>query len=171
MANVVIRAADPRDALAVARVHVHAWQVAYRGLLPDEYLDGLKAEDRAAHYDFTHADPCVPYTLIAEIDGNILGFASTMPARDEDRLEHGELCALYVSPQQWGRGIGVALIEAARGYLAAQGFRAASLWVLRNNARAERFYGRDGWLADGATKADRVWGVDVEEIRYCRILP
>jgi hypothetical protein len=43
-----LRPAVPGDSLAVARIHVRAWQTAYRGLLPDAYLDGLRAEDRAA---------------------------------------------------------------------------------------------------------------------------
>lgn len=41
--------------MAVARVHVRSWQVAYRGLIPDGYLDRLCPEDRAVRYDFTHA--------------------------------------------------------------------------------------------------------------------
>ena len=35
----LLRPAEPADAMDVARVHVRAWQVAYRNLLPDEYLD------------------------------------------------------------------------------------------------------------------------------------
>jgi hypothetical protein len=38
-----LRRAEPADAMEVARVHVRSWQVAYRGLLPDAYLDGLRA--------------------------------------------------------------------------------------------------------------------------------
>jgi len=48
----ILRPAEPRDALEVARVHIRTWQVAYRGLVPDEYLDSLNIEDRAARYDF-----------------------------------------------------------------------------------------------------------------------
>jgi hypothetical protein len=57
-------------------VHVRAWQVAYRGLLPDEYLDGLRAEDRAGRYTFGSADPGVPSTIVAVVDGVIRGFAT-----------------------------------------------------------------------------------------------
>lgn len=42
----LVRAARTDDALAVAGVHVRSWQVGYRGLLPDAYLDGLRAEER-----------------------------------------------------------------------------------------------------------------------------
>jgi hypothetical protein len=42
-----LRPAEPSDASAVARVHVRSWQAGYRNLLPDQYLDGLRPEDRA----------------------------------------------------------------------------------------------------------------------------
>ena len=167
----LIRPAVPEDAAAVACVHVDSWQAAYRGLLPDEYLDSLRWEDRAARYDFTHANPRMAHTLVAEMGGRICGFASTMPARDADLPGCGELCALYVAPAAWGKGIGVALIEAARAFLADQGYPLASLWLLKGNLRGERFYRRDGWTLDGAHKVDRCWDAEVEEYRYVRRLP
>jgi hypothetical protein len=51
-ARLVLRAARPADAPLVADVHVRAWQVAYRGLLPEEYLDRIRPEDRASRYTF-----------------------------------------------------------------------------------------------------------------------
>jgi GNAT superfamily N-acetyltransferase len=100
----------------------------------------------------------------------IYGFASTAPSRDPDLTDHGELYALYVDPERWGRGIGVALISAARGRLSALGFRNATLWVLAGNVRAERFYQVDGWVSDGLRRTDTVWGVTVDEVRYLRSL-
>lgn len=165
-----IRPAEPEDALAVARVHVRSWQVAYWTLLPDDYLDQLRPEDGAQKYDFASADPLNPKTIVAAEDGLIHGFATTMPSRDPDLADHGELCALYVHPEQWGRGIGVALVSAARARLAEQGFRKAFLWVLAGNARAQRFYQTDKWAPDGAARTDTVWGITVDEFRYLRQL-
>src|SRR5580692_4176721 len=105
----LVRLAAPKDALAVARVHVQSWQAAYRGLLPEEYLGQLRAEDRAEKYDFATVDPAKPRTLVATEGNRILGFATTMPSRDTDLASHGELCALHVHPDAWGGGIGVAL--------------------------------------------------------------
>lgn len=166
----LLRLAQPDDALAVARVHVLSWQSAYRSLLPDDYLDQLRPEDRAERYDFATIDPQKPRTIVAEEDGHILGFATTAPSRDSDTADNGELYALYVDPTQWGCGIGVALLAAARAHLAQAGFRDAILWVLDGNLRAERFYQRDGWVSDGAHRTDTVWGVTVEEVRYLRPL-
>jgi hypothetical protein len=60
-----IRAAVPEDALAVARVHVRSWQVAYRGLIAQAYLDSLKPEVWAAKYGFQRTGPDRPITLLA----------------------------------------------------------------------------------------------------------
>ena len=52
-------------------------------------------------------DPAQRMTIVAAQAGVICGFATTAPARDADTPEHGELCALYVDPDWWGRGVGV----------------------------------------------------------------
>jgi len=78
-----VRPATPEDAAGVAGVHVRAWQTAYRGLLPDEYLDALRAEDRMARYRFDVAGPDQPATIVAVDGGVICGFATTGPAWDD----------------------------------------------------------------------------------------
>jgi len=163
-----LRPAGPPDAMAVARVHVRSWQAAYRTLLPDDYLDQLRPEDRAHSYDFASLDPLRPRTIVAVEDGWIHGFATTAPSRDPDLGDYGELCALYVDPQQWGRGMGAALVSAARAGLVELGFRKAFLWVLAGNVRAHRFYQTDGWAPDGVKRTDSVWAVTVNEVRYQR---
>ena len=166
----ILRRAEPADALAVAGVHVRSWQVAYRGLLSDDYLDTLRPEDRAARYTFAERAPDRPLTIVATDGQTICGFATTGPAHDAVLPRTGEVLALYVDPDRWGRGVGRALIEAARENLVEQAFDAASLWVLAGNERAERFYRIDGWAPDGSRREDEVWGVSVDEVRYRRSL-
>lgn len=156
--------------MAVACVHVRSWQIAYRNLLPQDYLDQLRPEDRAARYEFGNPDPQRPQTIVAVEDGTVCGFATTMPSRDSDLAAHGELAALYVDPAHWNRKIGAALVAAARKQLLDQGCRKAMLWVLQGNARADRFYRIDGWMPDGVSRTDTVWGVTVNESRYRRQL-
>jgi GNAT superfamily N-acetyltransferase len=61
----------------VACVHVRSWQAAYRGLLPDEYLDGLRAEDRANRYTFD---------LVRRSDGVGTGVGRVLMADARTRL-------------------------------------------------------------------------------------
>jgi GNAT superfamily N-acetyltransferase len=164
----LLRVAEPRDAMAVARVHVRSWQAAYRMLLPDEYLDQLRPEDRAPNYDFTSLDPLKPWTILAVERGVVQGFATTRPSHEPDLANYGELCALYVDPEHWGRGIGVTLVSAACAHMLELGCRKAFLWVLAGNVRADRFYQAHGWALDGVSRTDTLWGVTVNEVRYQR---
>ena len=166
-----LRDARPDDAAAVARVHVRTWQIAYRGLLPDEYLDGQRPEARAARYAFGSPNPNLPSTVVAVDDGVIRGFATTGRSRDADSSATGELLGLYVEPEAWGLGVGRLLIADARARLHTRGFSEATLWVLVGNHRAHRFYRCDGWQPDGRSKTDQVRAVPVEVMRYRRSLP
>ena len=166
----ILRPAEPADAMSVARVHVRGWQVGYKGLLPDEYLESLKPEDRARRYNFGSTDLLVPQTLVAVEAGEICGFATTGPARDPDTKGCGEVLALYVDPERWACGIGTSLLGAARERLVDTGFRSAVLWVMVGNLRAERFYQKDRWAPDGAHRTESVWGAVADEVRYRRDL-
>lgn len=164
-----LRPATPGDAHEVARVHVRAWQVGYRGLLPDTYLDGLRPEDRASRYTFGDPTPTTPYTVVAVERSSIVGFVTTGPPH-EGTAGAGHLMALYVDPDHWQRGIGRALIARGRAELAARGHREAVLWVLAGNERAQRFYAADGWVFDGRVDQRELWGITITDHRYRRAL-
>ena len=166
-ARMQVRPALPHDALAVARIHVRAWQTGYCGLIPDGYLDALRAEDRAARYTFGDPDPDKPATLVAVSDGEICGFVTTGPS---PTAEAGEVLALHVDPDHWRRGVGRVLIAAGRASLFARGHRDAVLWVLAGNERAQQFYTSDGWELDGREQEQNVWGITVHELGYRRAL-
>lgn len=166
-----IRAARPEDAADVAGVHVRSWQVAYRNLLPDDYLDGLRPEDRMTRYTFGAADPDLPFTMVASEEGVICGFATTRSSSEDDGPANGEVMALYVDPGAWGVGVGRRLMADARARLVERGCREAVLWLLVGNDRAQRFYEVDGWVPDDRRRTEEVWGVAVDEICYRRPLP
>jgi GNAT superfamily N-acetyltransferase len=164
-----IRLATVADAPAVGFVHVRAWQAAYRGQMPDAYLDALRVEDRAEGWtrSLARAVDASP-VLVAERDGTVVGFAVLGPATDP--AGSGELYAINVDPDHWGTGAGPALLEAVHATLARLGYADAVLWVLPGNGRARRFYERAGWAADGAERTHEVLGVVVDEVRYHRRL-
>lgn len=170
MPMVSVRTATTRDKIPVARVHVHSWQVGYRGLIPDHVLNLMKPEDRAARYTFGEVDATSPRTIVATEGHDIVGFATFGASRDVDRPNEGEILALYVDPDAWGRGVGHTLMVSARTYLREMSFTMASLWVLEGNQRAIRFYERDGWSSAGLGREEVVWGAAVKEICYRRSL-
>jgi GNAT superfamily N-acetyltransferase len=168
LSGVLLRRAEPGDEYAVAQVHVRSWQVAYEGLLPDEYLDALEPAARAARYTFAEVGPGRPVTAVAVNEDVTCGFATIGPCRDPGMSEAGEVYAIHVHPDHWGRGVGRMLIHDARGRLSNLGFSEAVLWVLVGNARAERFYRFDGWRPNGERRLQEAQGVTVDETRYGR---
>lgn len=166
----LLRPAEPGDAMAVARVHVRSWQAAYRGLIPDDYLGRLRAEDRAPRYDFSHIDPLKPHTTVAVEGKEIWGFVTVAPSSGAELKGFGELSALYVDPDRWAQGLGTALLRAGRARLKNMGFSRAYLWVLKGNHRAAHFYAKDRWTRDGAQRLELVWNLMLEEERYRRRL-
>lgn len=163
-----VRAAVPADAPDVARLHVRSWQSAYRGLIAPELLDGLDPEVFANRYTFGRVGLRMPSTLVAVDGSTIRGLATTGLCRDQDLPNFGELMAIYVDPVYLRTGAGRLLIAAARERLRGVGVAAAALWVLDGNARARRFYERDGWRFDGARRSRTYGNAPVEEVRYRR---
>jgi ribosomal protein S18 acetylase RimI-like enzyme len=169
MTDVLIRPARAEDAADIALVHVESWQAAYRGLLPQDYLDALDPAQRSEVWHQRLSQPGDrSHVLVAETDAGVSGFVSIGPSRDNDAdaQRTGEVFAIYVHPDAWGTGAGRALMAATVEQLATSEFRDATLWVLDTNSRARRFYAKAGWTADDATQRDESRGFPIIEIRY-----
>lgn len=159
-----IRAATVDDADGMARVHVGTWQVAYKGIVADRYLDALDVADRAERWRSGIAAPDGP--IWVALDGEaIVGWASVGPTRDDDGdASIGELYGIYVDPKWWGRNVGPELMRLAVDWLSAR-FPVATLWTLEANARARRFYEKAGWSPDGVSQPLETLD-GVMEVRY-----
>src|SRR5688500_17039624 len=151
---------------------VRAWQAAYRGVMPDEYLDGLRAEDRAELWrGAIAAVDGRQRLLVAEDDGRVVAFAAFgREAEPSDGDDVGQLYAINVDPAAWGRGIGRSLLAAVTQQLRSDGFASAVLWVVPGNERARALYESGGWTAEGHAREEDVLGVVVEDMRYRRDL-
>ncbi|MDU0300179.1 GNAT family N-acetyltransferase [Streptomyces sp. PAL114] len=168
-----IRPMTADDCAGVAGIRVAGWRYAYRGLVPQAYLDGMDVAEEAGRQRARLAagDGSV-VDLVAEAeDGTLAGWAAYGPYRDGDvRTEDGELYALYVPPERIGQGLGRTLLTEVTGRCAAAGHRRVFLWVLRDNARARRFYTAAGYTADGTEEHFELAGIQVPEVRYVREL-
>jgi GNAT superfamily N-acetyltransferase len=157
--DLIIRAAHVDDADVMGIIHVRAWQSAYRGVMPDAYLDALWRSIIDGH----GGSP----VLVAVLDGRVVGFATVGAERTEgEQSASGELYAMNLDPDVWGRGIGRALLQRTTEELVRLGFPDAVLWVVPENQRARALYESDGWHPDGAVATEEILGVAVTDIRY-----
>lgn len=166
-----VRPATVDDATALAELHVAAWRVAYQGLLPDEFLDGLSVVDREQVWRGLLGQGVRVVVAEQSSGDRLLGFASFGAERTgQEGSGRGELYALYVHPDLWRTGVGRALHDEALAGLLASQHAEATLWVLDGNERARRFYERHGWRPDGARRVEEVPGARLCELRYRRRL-
>ena len=168
MGNLKIRRAEVHDALQIAQVHVGTWQFAYRGQMPDAFLNSLSVENRAKFWQETLSIPnSVPVVWVAEENDKVVGFCSMGMSRDDDRKpETGEIYAIYVDSNSMGKGVGSKLMDKGVETLRQNGFEEATLWVLDTNEKTRRFYESKGWKEDGAIKTELQDGFELKEVRY-----
>lgn len=167
-----IRKATENDGPGIAKVHIGSWQFAYRGQLPDSFLDSLSVEGRTRYWQENLSNLTNPSTTwVAAVNGTIIGFCVVGPSSDDDaNPETGTLYAIYIDSNYMGQRVGSKLMAKGLATLKEQGFKEATLWVLDTNTKARRFYESRGWAEDGAKKTEPGDGFDLTETRYRIVL-
>ncbi len=143
--TVIIKSMEtPEEIEDKSLVHWQTWREAYDDLLPAEFQETMTLE-RCRFFSQKYPEN----TLIA-IDGlKVIGFISYGNFRDKT-MQAGEIIALYVLKDYYGKGIAQKLVKAA--LTALDSFSEIFLWVLKDNKRAIAFYQKMGFTFDGQEK-------------------
>ncbi len=138
-----------------AYVHWRCWHEAYAGLVSEAYLEKLTLS-KCEQIAFQWRDNI----LIAKDGERVIGFLG-YGDRGEEAQNTGEIFALYVLPEYWGKGVSKKLVEAGLERL--KTYPTIALWVLKENPRAIRFYEKCGFTATGEALYSKA--IDATEIR------
>ena len=160
--SIHVRRGRPDEAEALARLHVDVWRATYRDLAPSEAVKLLDEARRLPYWTrattLTEAGRGV---WVADGDGTLLGVVS-VGASDHPIFEgRAELKHLYVAGDAQGRGVGARLLRRAIDDCQAAGDVGLALAVVKQNARARRFYGKMGGIEVAEfTDAGPLWRSD-----------
>ena len=147
--RISIRRAYDADAEIIAHIINAAWRVAYRGIVPQEYLDTLEDIPRAGRLaEGLRMTEGLRYYLLEE-DRFSVGAASLHATHDKDLTNTAEFTFFYFHPRVWRRGYGTKLLDYLKREAKEQGFEQLCCWVLEENTRAISFYESQGMLRDG----------------------
>lgn len=135
MNDVTLRPAVENDVSAVARIWYLGWQDGHLGNVSEE-LSRVRTEDSFRK----RAGQRIGDTTVAEVAGQVAGFIMVLG----DELEQ-----MYVSRDHRGLGVADVLIGEAERQIREAGHQTAWLAVVAGNARARRFYERNGWSDKG----------------------
>ncbi len=146
----------PEEIEGKSLVHWQTWRDAYDNLLPAEYQETMTL-DRCRFFSQKYPEN----TLIAMDGKKVVGFISYGNFCDE-AIQAGEIIALYVLKDYYGKGVSKQLMHAA--FVALDQFSEIYLWVLKDNKRAIAFYQKMGFTFDGQEQILKL-GKPVRELR------
>ncbi len=151
------------DFEAIGNIYACSWKTAYRGIVPQSYLDGLNG----GRLSTTLANS--QYDAFIILDGDkYVGTSSVCAARDEKKVGWGELISIYLLPEYFGKGYAKPLFDCSVNALVSEGFTNIYLWVLDENIRAKRFYEKQGFRHNGDQKSITIGCKELQEIRYIK---
>ena len=146
----------PEEIEGKSLVHWQTWREAYDDLLPADYQETMTL-DRCRFFSQKYPEN----TLIAMDGKKVVGFISYGNFRGET-IQAGEIIALYVLKDYYGKGVSEQLMHAA--FVALDQFSEIYLWVLKDNKRAIAFYQKMGFTFDGQEQILKL-GKPVKELR------
>lgn len=151
----MIRPATPADAPGVARVHVDSWRETYRGIVPDDFLDGLSYQRREQMWRGGLENPDwqgVMFVADDRADG-VVGFVVGGPPQELLGSFDCELWAIYLLRAHQGLGLGQQLFTRFVGEMASKRHASMFLWVLAENPTVG-FYLRMGGVKVGEKEVE-----------------
>ena len=161
--NIAIKKMETDDEIkGRAFVAWHSWRYAYRGIVNQDYLDGMKLE-KVEEIAFKFKDG----VYVAKDGEKVVGFVSYGEYRGEDLENAGEIYAIYLLEDYYGKGVGARLVETALENL--KDFHLVALWVFKENLRARKFYEKCGFSCDGKENTFELI-TPLEEVRMIKKL-
>jgi GNAT superfamily N-acetyltransferase len=161
-----LRTGVPRDAERIADVLAEGFE-GYRSIAPP----GWQPPDPRAELGRLRAFLAIDdvWCLVAEAEDALAGHVAIMPARihpqpsADDAMAH--FWQLFVREPWWGTGLATALHAEAVREAGARGFTSMRLFTPAAQARARRFYEREGWTPAGDPVDDLDIGMPLVEYR------
>ena len=162
--DIALRTAEEADEAAIAALHAVSWRTAYRGMIPDAYLDDEAVDDLSRTWAERFTDRSGTLTIVATAGDDIVGFAHSVI---DDDPEWGTLLDnLHVAPGLRRSGVGRRLVlETARRLVDLATSPDLHLWVLEPNLRARAFYDALGGRVTGSDVSPEIPG-SVPCVRY-----
>src|SRR5262249_39191192 len=162
----VVREATVADVPAACIVRVRSWRAAYAGLMPQAVIDSLDLGTMWSAWRASVARPPSRWNqlFVTGPPGEVHSYVWVRPI--DGSRDAAEVAAMYSDPTVWGTAAGWETFNTGVDFLRSSGFEDHSLWMLKGNERAGRFYERAGRRADGQEQTTNTAAGSYVEVRY-----
>lgn len=154
-----INSLDDRNELS--NIYEQSWRKAYRGIIPQDYLEAIPKGQWNKNFDIPGWS-----TIVCIEDGNFIGTSSFSKSRFDKFPDSGEIISIYLLPEYMKKGYGSYIFDFVLKELKNQGYKKVFLWVLEENTNARKFYESKGFILDKEYLNDKIGGKELKEVRY-----
>lgn len=149
------------DLLALSNIYESSWKSAYKGIIPQAYLDGIPKGRWASIVTKEGM-----HSLVVIRNGRMIGTACFCRSRWKAYSAWGEIVSIYFLPDETGKGYGKQLLKKCMEELNRFGFEKILLWVLEDNTNARAFYEKNGMHCSSEFREDQIGGKKLREVMY-----
>lgn len=164
--KMIIRKPKEEHIKGIAKVNVDSWRTTYKGIVPDDFLNRMRYDERevAARKTF-ESIKTLQYVAESE-EKKIVGYVHGGKNRyTEDYPEYdAELYAIYILEEYQGQALGSKLIQHLVEELVSQGFKSMIVQVLAENSSREFYQKAGATYLD--TRQLEISGKKLEELVY-----
>ena len=159
--NITICLAKPNDASDMAEVHMRSWEVAYKDIIPMEYIKRKNATRPDLFKRIITDENTTQYVI--QVDNKTVGIMGIGEAMGDDIDDsYYELYGIYLHPDYYRKGIGTQAVNFAFDKALELGKRFMNVWVFAENINSINFYKKCGFITDGKTKT-----LDCDKVMEC----
>ena len=163
--DIKIRKGTLEDVKDISNIYALSWKSAYKGIVPQKYLDELKCDFWVSSFQNWINNNILTTQLIYENDIPI-GCVAYGNARDDKFVNWGEIVSIYLLPDYFRKGYGQKLLETALIDMKTNGYKNCYLWVLKENSNARDFYESNGFICNNDECTCEIMKKPLVDVRY-----
>jgi len=163
--DVKIRKATLKDVNVISNIYALSWKSAYKGIVPQKYLDVLKCNFWVSSFQNWINNNILTAQLINENEMPV-GCVAYGKARDVNFANWGEIVSIYLLPDHFRKGYGQKLLQTAIIDMKLKGYENCYLWVLKENIKARNFYESNGFICNNDECFCEIMKKQLVDVRY-----
>lgn len=163
--DVKIRKATLKDSKTISNIYALSWKSAYKGIIPEKYLDELKCDFWVSYFQNWIKNDILTAQIIYENELPV-GCIAYGKARDVKFDNWGEIVSIYLLPDQFRKGYGQKLLQTAIIDMKTKGYENCYLWVLKENSSARKFYEMNGFICSNDECSCEIMQEQLVDVQY-----
>ncbi|KZL92488.1 mycothiol acetyltransferase [Clostridium magnum DSM 2767] len=163
--KISVKRVTKEDVKIISNIYALSWKTAYRGLIPQKYLDELRDDFWVGTFENWITTKVITADILS-VDNFPVGGIAYGKSRDEKLTDWGEIVSIYVHPDHYRLGYGKILLDTALKFMREDGYKKCYLWVLEQNENAKCFYEKNGFRCNKDQFEFQIMGKQLTDLRY-----